>query len=472
MEKNLNTPILDMLSQVAQQSVTRFCMPGHKGGGGFLPDSVGQYDITELDGADNLYAPQGVIAHAQQLHADYIGAAGSFFLVNGSSVGVHAAVQSALMPTDTVIVARDVHLSAIHAFVQGNVNPVFVTPDSVHDKLPSVVTVQEIRDAIRKHPHAKAVYVTYPNYYGLCCDLPGICAEAHAAGMQVICDGAHAAAYDFSAILPWSPAEAGCDYWVTSLHKTLPALNQCATLSVAREQDAAVAQSRLNLLQTTSPSYLLLGSGDYALAYMRAFGKERIAAVAECVEENIRKIEAIGGYACVLQDVPRQTGAVDRDILRLVIEVEDRGVSGFTAAKQLADQGVSIEAADLHHVILICGVADEPEHFDRLREALGTVRGTHYSVAEQGAGQEWRQALSVMPVMSLRKAFFAPREHVPLEHATGRVSACCAGAYPPGVPVIIPGQEITQESVGFLRKLRDLGYTLFGCDVGIDVAML
>lgn len=471
----MNTPVVDMLTRVAQASKLRFCMPGHKGKGGFLPPEVSRLDITELPDADNLYAPQGVIREAQELHAKYIGARESYFLVNGSSCGVHAAVLSILGPGDTVIAARDIHLSAVNAFCMAGVHPVFVCPEAEAEGVPGVVTASEIARAVENNPHAKAVYLTYPNYYGLCADINVICAIAHKAGMKVICDAAHAAAFDFSELLPVSPAQAGCDIWVTSLHKTLCAMNQCAVLNIGANAaiQPEVVRSRLNMLQTTSPSYLLLASCDYSLAMMREEGEVRLRAAVNLMEDNMRRIEAIGGYRCVLQDIPKATGAFDRDILKLVIDVTDRGISGFGAAKELHKNGIDVETADVSNIVLICTIADGIEDFESLKEALKQIRGANYHIARTFTQEEIDEIYRTKTERPMRDVFFAERRVVALEDSVGCIAAASAGAYPPGVPVIMPGQRITKQMIDYLKHLQGSGYGLFGMqDGGIETACL
>lgn len=464
-------PILEMLKKIAQSGDSRFCMPGHKGRAGFPGGAISSLDITELPGADNLYMPSGAILESQQLYAQSIGAAYSFYIVNGSSCGVHAGVLSVLRPGDKVICARDFHLSAVNAFAFAGARPVFVHTTAARTELAGVVTPQDIRAAIREHPDAKAVYLTYPNYYGLCPDLNAICAAAHRAGMKVICDAAHAATFDFSDLLPTSPAEAGCDIWTTSLHKTLPAMNQCAALSIGENSGIhpSEVQYRLNMLQTTSPSYILLGSCDYTTAYMRDTGKEKLEAVIALVEDNIRRIEALGGFRCVTKDVPVGSGAYDRDILKLVIDVTDRGVTGFGAAKKLAAKGVCVETADMQNVVLICSVADGKEDFARLRQALDSIRGTSYNIVATMGVEEMAEIFDQQVVMDLRQAMFARRRNVALLESVGRISAVSVGAYPPGTPIIVPGQKITFEMVNYIARLRQHGFTIFGSDGSIDI---
>lgn len=470
----MNTPIVDMLHELAGEAGPRFCMPGHKGKPGFLPSAVNCYDITEMPGADNLYMPQGAIKKAQDLHAEYIHARESFFLVNGSSGGIHAAALSVLRPGDKVIAARDVHLSAVNAFALAGAEPVFVYPSARATELPCVVSEEDMERAIAAHPDAKAVYITYPNYYGMCLDLNSICAAAHRAGMQVICDAAHSAAFDFSELLPVSPAAAGCDIWVVSLHKTLKAMNQCSVLCVGENANIAhdTVRARLNMLQTTSPSYVLLGSCDYALGYMREHGHTELAMTINLVEDNMRRIEALGGYRCVLQDIPKDTGSYDRDVLKLVIDVTDRGVSGFTAARLLFANGVVVEAADLSNIVLICTVADGANDFDLLKMALKNIKGSNYNIRRTMTADDLAGIFGAQPSVSVREAVFAQRRRIAPEESVGYVAAQSAGAYPPGVPVIMPGVKITEQMIDYLLRLKNNGYQLFGMDGGVEVACL
>ncbi len=468
----MKTPILDMLKSVSKESVTRFCMPGHKGKTGIFQGALYENDITELPGADNLYMPNGAIAESQRLYAKFIGAAVAFFLVGGSTVGIHASMLSVLNPGDKLLMARDMHVSAVNAAILADADVEFVYPSGQHAELPAVVTPEDIAEAIRINPDAKAVYITYPNYYGLCCDLNEICRIAHNAGMKVICDAAHAATYDFSALTPVSPAAAGCDIWTVSLHKTLPALNQCAALCVGENADVSVSkvQSRVNMLQTTSPSYLLLGSIDYALGYMQEQGKQRLAAVTALVEDSIMKLENLGGYRCATKDVPLQTGAYDRDILRLVIDVTDRGLSGFSAARKLAREGISVEAGDSTHIILICTVADSSMEFEVLQNALRTIKGTNYNIHTKSATEELTAYFAGKPVVGLREASFAKRLNMPLISSVGCVAAVSVGVYPPGVPLLLPGQEISYEMIETIGRLRQQGYSIFGSDGNVEIA--
>ncbi len=469
----VKTPIIEMLADVAAKSAARFSMPGHKGKAAFYGGELNDFDVTELVDVDKLALPKGAIKESEELCAAHMGAEKSFFLVNGASIGVMASVLSVLKPGDKVLVARDVHMSAINAFVLADVRPYLVYPSFGYGPLPGVLTPSDVKKAVKDIPDAKAFFMTYPNYYGLCADIDSIREIVHSAGMKLIVDAAHSAAFDYSEMMPLSPAEARSDIFTVSLHKTLPAMNQCALLCTGAGSgiDPGLVQAMINLLQTTSPSYLLLASIDSTLAYMRDAGKERLNSLVLMMEEYITRIEALGGYTCVTKDVPFYTGAFDRDILRLVIDVTDRGMSGFAASKKLYAKGVTVEAADDMHIILICSVADTKADFEALLIALNGVKGTNYSITNSMNSKEMVDTFSYKPVMEMREAVFGGRENIPLFEAAGRVSAVAVGAFPPGVPMLFPGQEITRDMINGIARLRQQGYDIFGSDGSIDVVV-
>lgn len=465
-----DTPIFDAVKKIANSCSSRFCMPGHKGKSAFLEEAVNKFDITELTGTDNLYNPSGAIAKAAKSYADFIGAKDSFFIVNGSSGGVHAAVLSVLNPGDEVIAVRDFHLSAVHAFALAGAEPHFIYSGIADEGLFNPAAPNKIERAVKKHPRSKAVYLTYPDYWGTCADLPEICRIAHNAGMKVICDAAHAAAFDYSNKLPLSPAEAGCDIWTLSLHKTLPAMNQCGALCVGNKSgiERSLVQSRLNLLQTTSPSYILLASSEYALAYMKNYGEKQLDEAVERVEYHKKKIDELRGYKCLPYEPKNKN---DFDLLKLAVDVSGRGLSGFSAAHMLEEAGIFVEAADLKRILLICTISDEEIDFKKLTDALNNIKGSANKETDVINIDKIKidGIFNTQLAMNIRNAVFATREAVFLKLAAGRISAVCAGAYPPGVPVILPGEIITEEMIVYLTGLKKTGYSLFGCGDTIDV---
>jgi arginine/lysine/ornithine decarboxylase len=467
----MKKPIVEMLQRTAEASAVRFHMPGHKGRLGFLPPEVLQYDITELSGTDNLYMPSGAILKSQEINAQALGARSCFFLVNGSSIGVEASLLSVASPGEKVIFARDFHLSAVSGIVLSGIKPVFVYPSSQNNYLPSVVTARDVKRVISENEDAKAVYLTYPNYYGLCPDLNEIVALAHSVGMYVVVDGAHAAAFAYSDMLPVHPGEAGADIWTMSLHKTLHAPNQCAVLCTGEQSDLpdGLVKRNINLLQTTSPSYLLLASMDHALAELRENGAKMVGDAVLLLEEFILRVGMLGGYKCITADIPRGTGAVDRDITKLVIDVTDRGMTGFMAEQKLCKRGIYIEGADHRNIILMCSYANNRRDFEQLLAALNEINGTNFNIANAVAGMQFNGNEQIN--YSMRNIMLHKTVALPFIKSVGRMAACTVGTYPPGVPYILPGQVINIEALEHLVILQNQGYALFGTDgYSLDVA--
>ena len=467
----MKRPVVEMLQNIAAASRVRFHMPGHKGRLGFLPQAVLQYDITELAGTDNLYMPTGVINQSQKLNAQNLGAKSCFYLVNGSSAGIEASLLTVAGPGEKVIFARDFHLSAVSGIILSGIKPVFVYPSAHNTYLPSVVTALDVKRAISEHEDAKAIYLTYPNYYGLCPDLNEIAALAHSVGMWVIVDGAHAAAFAYSDMLPSHPGEAGADIWTMSLHKTLHVPNQCAILCVGEQSGISedLVKRNINLLQTTSPSYLLLGSIDHALAEMRENGAKMIGDAVLLLEEFILRVGLLGGYKCITADIPSGTGAVDRDITKLVIDVTDRGMTGFMAEQKLCKKGIFVEGADHRNIILMCSIANNRRDFEQLLAALDEINGTNYNIANAAGGMHFNKNVQIK--FSMRNIMLHKTVNLPFINAVGRMAACAVGTYPPGVPYILPGQVIDVNALEHLATLQNQGYTLFGTDgYSLDVA--
>ncbi len=463
------TPIVQMLLNLEEG--TRFCMPGHKGRDGFLPKEINKYDITELKGADNLMMPTGVIKQSEELHAKFIGAKESFFLVNGSTCGIIAALLSVLKPRDKVLVARDFHISLVHALILGDIIPIFVTPTAQHATLPCVITEADVKNAIDANPDAKAVFITYPSYYGLCMDIRSVCEHAHNANMLVVGDGAHGSNFDFSELLPLSLAQANCDIWVQSTHKTLQAMNQCAVLNINDKMDGQAVKAKINLVQTTSPSYILLAAMDFALNNMRINAKEELGRVIAIAEEYIIKIEALGGYVCANADIPKNAGAFDRDILKLIIDVTDRGLSGIGAKAELEKHNIYVETADMYNIVLLLSVADTKEDFDKLLVALNSIKGANYNISKYEF--DLYKIFSVPVHYNMRYVEFAKKISLPIEESIGEISGANVGVYPPGTPIIVQGQKIIYEQIEYILKLKSMGYEIFGMqDKDILIALV
>lgn len=399
-----DAPIARMLK--AADGRARFHMPGHKGL--LLPE-----DMTELSVTDDLYAPSSGIAEAEALAAKACGAARTILLTGGATAGLLAMLLCSVPPGHKVILSRNAHHAALSACVWGDLDAVF-TDDPAR--------------SIQEHPDARAVLVTRPDYYGACEDLLPLSRLARERGMLLLADEAHGAHFAWWDA-PKSAGRLGANAWVQSAHKTLPALTGAAWLHLSETMDEGRARRFLRMVQTSSPPFPILRSLDDARAWMDAHGAQALQALKASLAELRKRIAALPGYLNVPSDDPT----------RLVIATRGRGLTGLQAQALLRDRGVDVEMADDGCVVCITTVADTPESFRRLYEALAALpEGPPLPPCEDKRPEPGPRA------MGLRQAALAKQEAVPLSLAAGRVASMGAGMYPPGVPFVLPGERVTE----------------------------
>lgn len=453
--------LADMLGSYAAENTARFHMPGHKGGRGlskrFLRD-MGTWDITEIPGADNLHHPEGVIASAQSEAAKAFGAAHTFFLVNGSTAGVLAMFLSLGM-NRRVIVQRDCHHSVVSALALCGGDADYILPeyDEVYDLYGSV-SAQAVAGALDACPEACAVLINSPSYYGLCPDIAAIAREVHARGKLLLVDSAHGAHFGFSPKLPPSPA-GFADMWVQSAHKTLNALNQAALLHTAKSICAENVQRALELVQTTSPSYPVLASIDWALYSLKAAPDAWTNTVDLC-RASAQKLNRLAGIHVLGDEIVGCAAVGARDATRMIIDVSARALTGYQTLDMLRRSGVQAEFADERRIGCIMTPADAPEWHEKL---IGAIRA--YT-----RGDHEYQALPTLElpqkVMSVREAAFSPARYAPIEECEGAVAAHQMGIYPPGAALYMPGERITQGGIAFIKRNIALGADVFGLSGG------
>lgn len=451
---NRQTPIMDAMAAVCDNARVRLCMPGHKGDTGYFGGELLWCDITELPGADNLLAPTGAIRQSQALHAEYIGADAVAYTTGGATAGVMAMLS--LFRGKKVIFQRGVHVSAANAVFTLGVIPVYL--ESTPSDYPCVARPDDIRSALKLHRDAAAVFITYPNYFGLCADIEEIADIAHKAGIPLLVDAAHAAHFAYSSMLPPSPGIAGADIWVESAHKTLPAMSQCACLCIGRNArvDKEEAVRAMACFQSTSPSYVLLGSMDYAHAYMRDKGEQELFRVINLARRFEAMVGLAPGFCCPEVRVPDMA---DKDPLKMIIDVSGSGHTGLAVKSMLARQGIHAEAADMKNVLLMLSVGTTADHLDRFYEALKGIGKTQKNHAYFSP-----YSMPKPTKYSQNSRFWGNIEKVRIEKAAGHISASTAGVYPPAEAVVARGQQITLEIVGYLLEAKRQGFEVFGID--------
>ncbi len=475
------TPIVDALQEWVNKSHAPFYTPGHKRGIGMnsvLKERWGAavfgWDLPELPGLDNLHAPTGVIAQAQILAAEVFGAERTWFLVNGSTTGVVAAILATCGEGEKIILPRNMHSSAIAGIIHAGAVPIFINPEydsagrTLRERQLDIahsITPDSVKQALEQHPDAKAVMVVYPTYYGACGDLAAIAEIVHSYQIPLLVDEAHGAHFGFHSDLPPAALAVGADLSVQSTHKLLGSLTQSAMLHVNSSLiDVDAIGRSLRLLQSTSPSYLLLASLDAARQQMALNGKKLMAETIELARIARAEIDRIPGLSVVEleRNIP---GCKYVDPTRLTVTVTGLNLTGFAADEILTSEfGIVAELPSMRHLTFIISLGNRRVDIDRLIWGL-TQLATKYAEdmpLNLGSIDLHDQALTEMAITP-RQANRSPQISVSANQAIDRISAESICPYPPGIPVLIPGEIITAEALTYLQQILDLGGELIGC---------
>lgn len=477
--RQIRTPLLDAMLDYRRQGVVRFHMPGHRGGAGADP-RIGQVfgrdvftmDVTGVLGLDDLHQPRGIIAEAQQLAAEAFGADRSFFLVNGTSVGVQAMILAACEPGDKLIVARNAHKSIISGLVLSGVIPVYVAPEvDPYFGIALGVTPQAIQDALDRYPDARGVLLVSPTYHGITSDLAEIARIVHDRGKVLLVDEAHGPHFAFHEEMPLPALACGADACAQGVHKMLSGLTQASILHVRGDRiDAGRLQAVLRLLQSTSASYLLMSSIDVARMQMATAGHELIQRAVDLAEELRRRIRTVPGLDTFGTERAGRPGVFQVDPTKVTVRVRGLGLCGAQVERWLREFGpIQAEMSDLFYVLFIVSYANQPDEVQRLADALAYLadHADEYRPPEAErllAAAEAVVARRQVPQVEVspREAFFARHRPVPLERAVGCIAGEVVTCYPPGVPILCPGERITETVVEHLLVVRESGLAVSG----------
>lgn len=476
-QDQFRTPLFDAMVALAESRKVSFHTPGHKSGKGistrfrkFVGPKIFSIDLTTLDEVDSLQKPKGVIKEAQELAAIAYGADRSFFLLNGTTGGNHAMILATCNPQDKVLVARNAHKSVLAGLIFSGAQPIFFAPAvDEHLKLTLNVTYEATRAAIEAHPEARALFLTSPNYYGICADLERIIPFAHEKGLTVLVDEAHGPHLKFHPDLPISAMEAGADLSVQSTHKIIGGMTQASMLHAKGSRvDLTTLATVLRFVQSTSPSYILMASLDLARMQMATEGKKLLDKALKLAEEARARINRIPGLFCFdKQMVSNPLFALmgDFDVTKLTITVRDLGLSGYQASQILNTQyHIQVEMADPLNVLVIVSIGDRRDDLNRLVDALREMSKEYHG---KNSPTTLSDEVGLPPFgkptpMTPREAFFKEYQYISLDDAAGAISSEIITVYPPGIPLLIPGEIVTQEVVDYIRKMDRLGATVDG----------
>ena len=463
-----NAPIYEALEEFRARRVVPFDVPGHKRGRGNpeLVELLGQkcvgLDVNSMKPLDNLCHPVSVIRAAEELAAEAFGAAHAFLMVGGTTSSVQAMILSVCGRNDKIILPRNVHRSVINAMILCGAHPVYVNPE-VDERLgiPLGMRMEQVDKAIRENPDARAVLVNNPTYYGICSNLPEIVKLAHAHGMKVLADEAHGTHLYFGENLPISAMAAGADLAAVSMHKSGGSLTQSSMLLIGPAMSEGYVRAVINLTQTTSASYLLLASLDISRRNLALRGQETMARVAALAEYARAEINAIGDYDAFSKERINGTSFFDFDITKLSVHTLGLGLAGIEVYDLLRDEyGIQIEFGDIGNILAYVSVGDREREIERLVSAMADLRRRFRRTGT--AGMLTQEYIPPQVVLSPQDAFYGRKVRLPLEQCEGRVCGEFVMCYPPGIPILAPGERITRDVLDYITYAKAKGCNLTG----------
>ncbi|HAA24735.1 MAG TPA: arginine decarboxylase [Ruminiclostridium sp.] len=466
MDQN-RAPIYEALQRFREMRVVPFDVPGHKHGRGnpeltaFLGEKCVSIDVNSMKPLDNLCHPVSVIKEAELLAADAFGAAYAFLMVGGTTSSVQSMVLSTCKRGDKIILPRNVHRSVINALVLCGAVPVYVNP-GVDRKLGISLGMQreQVARAIAENPDAVAVLINNPTYYGICSDLRAIVKMAHDANMLCLVDEAHGTHFYFGENMPVSAMQAGADMAAVSMHKSGGSLTQSSLLLIGEKMNPGHVRQIINLTQTTSGSYLLMSSLDISRRNLALCGKTIFAEVVEMAEYAREEINSIGGYYAFGRELINENSIYDFDPTKLSVHTRDIGLAGIEVYDILRDEyDIQIEFGDIGNVLAYLSIGDRLQEVERLVSALAEIRRRYQ---KDPAGLLSQEYIDPEVVVSPQEAFYANKKSLPISESVGCVCSEFVMSYPPGIPIIAPGERITKEILDYIMYAKIKGCSLTG----------
>ena len=460
-------PVLEAMTQHLQNRVVPFDVPGHKGGRGnseltdFLGKSCLKADVNSMKPLDNLCHPVSVIKEAQDLAAEAFGAKTAFFIVNGTTGSVQTMIMTACKSGDKIIMPRNVHRSAINALVVNGAIPVYVNPGTNKELgIPLGMSVENVKKAIAENPDAKAVLINNPTYYGVCSDLREIVRIAHENNMLALVDEAHGTHFYFGENMPVSGMAAGADMAAVSMHKTGGSLTQSSILLCGSNINSDYVRQVINLTQTTSGSYLLISSLDIARKNLALNGKSIFKKTVQFAEYTRNEINKLGGYYAFGNELCDNNAFFDFDKTKLSVHTRDIGLAGIEVYDILRDDyGIQIEFGDIGNILAIISAGDRALEIERLISSLSEIKRLY---SKDKTGMFDHEYINPEVITAPQKAFYSNKRSVPINQSSGMVCGEFVMCYPPGIPILAPGEKITDEIINYINYAKEKGCFMTG----------
>ena len=465
--RQMKMPVYEALENFKKERIVPFDVPGHKRGKGnpeltkFLGEQCMSVDVNSMKPLDNLCHPVSVIREAEELAAEAFGARHAFFMVGGTTSAVQTMILTACKNNEKIILPRNVHRSAINAVILSGAIPVYVNPQ-VNTRLgiPLGMTYEEVEEAVLKHPDAKAILVNNPTYYGICSDIKRIAQLAHKNNMLLLADEAHGTHFYFDQSLPVSAMEAGADMASVSMHKSGGSLTQSSFLLTGGNVNFNYVRQIINLTQTTSGSYLLLSSLDISRKNLAIHGEKIFEKVKNLAEYARNEINQIGDYYAFGKELVDENAVYDFDITKLSVNTLDTGLAGIEIYDILRDEyDIQIEFGDIGNILSYISVGDRERDIERLVGALAEIRRRY---KREKVGMITTEYLNPTVITSPKEAFWGEKESVPIQASAGKICGEFVMCYPPGIPILAPGEMITSEILDYIKYAKEKGCSMTG----------
>ena len=458
-EKQNNTPFFSEMKKYIESDPTCFDVPGHKMGNfdndleEYAGKTLYKLDVNAPIGLDNLYHPHGVIKEAEDLLADLYNVDEALFSINGTTGGIMTMIIGTIDAKEKIILPRNVHKSIINSLILSGAYPIFVMPDTDPETgIANGVKIDNYIKAMDENPDAKAVFVINSTYFGVTSNIKKLAKEAHERNMIVIADEAHGSHLYFHEDLPLGAMAAGADISSVSLHKTFGSLTQSSAILINKER---INVSRIKkvyaMLSSTSPNHILLASIDVARKRMALDGHKLLSNTLDLARKTRERINKIRGFHCLDKSYLDGNGRFDIDETKLVINTSEVGLSGFEIFKLMREvENVQMELGEISELLAIFTIGTTQKDADRLVEGLQKISDKYYDITDIKTIPHFSYSFPEL-IVRPREAFHAPSKVISLDDAVGEISAESIMIYPPGIPLAIPGEIITQNAIDLLH---------------------
>lgn len=456
----MNTPIIDSLRKIVDDNIISFHMPGHKKGAIYkmlgyedILENLYKLDTTEIPGTDNLHSPEECIKESLKRASEVFKSDKTFYLVNGSTCGIEAAIMASVNPKEKIILNRDCHQSAINSCIIGDIDPIYVNPSINKDSNTlSGVSFNDVKRVIDSNLDAKAVFLTYPTYFGDVFDLKSICSYAHEKGMTVIIDEAHGAHLGLSEKLPETALSQGADIVIQSTHKTLPSFTQSSMIHIKGNRiDINKLTNMLRITESSSPSYLLMASLDIAVDIYEKNGFD-------LMDKLLSNIDEFKSELYKLKNIKVDES---KDYTKIFLNTKKLGITGHELENILRENyNIQVELSNYYGVLLIATIGNTKDEFLKLKDVL-------FEIDKIYKKESYLKSVSYpikLPkkILSPREAFYMDKKNVKIENSIGKISGEYIIPYPPGVSLVSPGEEITREVIDYIIECKSKGMNVNG----------